>query len=215
MGRKVHPKVFRIGVIRGWDGVWFAKKRNFKDLLREDVGIRRFLEKKLKAALVDRIEIERARQEIRLIIHSAKPGIVIGRGGAGIEDLTKLIKRKFFPGKRVKLSISVKEIQKPSLSAGVIAQQVAADIEKRMPFRRVMKMARERSMKAGAKGVKIMVSGRLNGADIARSENVSEGKIPLHNLRSDIDYATQRANTIYGVIGVKVWVNRGEVFDKK
>jgi small subunit ribosomal protein S3 len=179
------------------------------------VSIRRFLEKKLKAALVDRIEIERARQEIKLIIHSAKPGIVIGRGGAGIEDLTKEIKRKFFPGKRVKLSISVKEIQQPSLSAGVIAQQVAADIEKRMPFRRVMKMARERAMKAGAKGVKIMVSGRLNGADIARSENVSEGKIPLHNLRSDIDYATARARTIYGVIGVKVWVNRGEVFDKK
>jgi small subunit ribosomal protein S3 len=215
MGRKVHPKVFRIGVIRGWDGVWFAKKRNYKNLLREDVSIRRFLEKKLKAALVDRIEIERARQEIKLIIHSAKPGIVIGRGGAGIEDLTKEIKHKFFPGKRVKLSISVKEIQQPSLSAGVIAQQVAADIEKRMPFRRVMKMARERAMKAGAKGVKIMVSGRLNGADIARSENVSEGKIPLHNLRSDIDYATARARTIYGVIGVKVWVNRGEVFDKK
>ena len=215
MGQKVHPKVFRIGIIRGWDGVWFANKKNFKNLLSEDVGIRDFLKKRLKDALVDRIEIERSRQEVRLIIHSAKPGIIIGRGGAGIEDLTKALKKRFFRGRRTKLSINVKEIQKPSLSAEVIAQQIAADIEKRMPFRRVMKMARDRVLKAGAQGVKISVGGRLNGADIARTEQVSQGKIPLHNLRSDIDFASVMARTIWGAIGVKVWINRGEVFEKK
>jgi small subunit ribosomal protein S3 len=215
MGQKVHPKIFRIGITRSWDGIWFAKKKDYKNLLEEDVMMREYLGKKLKSALVDSIIIERSRQEVRLIIHSAKPGIVIGRGGSGIEDLTKDIKRKFFRGRRVKLSISVKEVQKPALSANVIGQQIAADIEKRMPFRRVMKMARDRSIKEGAQGVKITVAGRLNGADIARSETVSQGKIPLHNLRSDIDYASIMARTIYGVIGVKVWVNRGEVFDKK
>ncbi len=214
MGQKVHPNVFRIGVIRGWDGVWFANKKNFKDLLSEDVGIRAFLRKRLKDALVDRIEIERSRQEIRLILHSAKPGIIIGRGGSGIEDLTKVLRKKFFPGRRIKLSINVKELQKPSLSAQVIAQQIVADIEKRMPFRRVMKQARERSIKAGALGVKITVAGRLNGADIARTETISEGKIPLHNLRSDIVFASIPARTIHGAIGIKVWVNRGEVFEK-
>lgn len=214
MGRKVHPKIFRVGVIRGWDGVWFANKKSYKNLLQEDVVIREFLRKELKDALVDRIEIERSRQEIRLIIHSAKPGIVIGRGGSGIEELTKKLKSKFFRGRRVKMSINVKEVQQPSLSAQVIALQIAADIEKRMPFRRVMKMARERSMKAGAKGIKISVAGRLNGADIARTETISQGKIPLHNLRSDIDFASLPARTIYGAIGVKVWVNRGEIFEK-
>jgi len=215
MGQKVHPKVFRLGIIRGWDGVWFANKKNFQNLLKEDVAMRSFLKKKLKDALVDRIEIERSRQEVRLIVHSAKPGIIIGRGGAGIEDLTKEIKKRFFPGRRTKLSINVKEVQKPSLSAEVVAQQIATEIEKRMPFRRVMKMARERVMKASAEGVKITVGGRLNGADIARKETISQGKIPLHNLRSDIDYASVMSRTIYGAIGVKVWINRGEVFEKK
>jgi small subunit ribosomal protein S3 len=213
MGQKVHPNIFRIGVIRGWDGVWFAKKNAFRARLQEDVEIRDFLRGFLKEALVDRIEIERSRQEIRLIVHSAKPGIIIGRGGSGIEDLTKKLRQKFYRGRRVKMSINVKEVQKPSLSAQVIAQQIVADIQKRMPFRRVMKMARERSMKAGAQGVKITVAGRLNGADIARSETVSSGKIPLHNLRSDIVFASVPARTIWGVIGIKVWINRGEVFE--
>jgi small subunit ribosomal protein S3 len=215
MGQKVHPKAFRLGIIRGWDGVWFANKKNFQTLLKEDVALRSFLKKKLKDALVDRIAIERSRQEVRLIVHSAKPGIIIGRGGAGIEDLTKELKAKFFRGRRTKLSINVKEVQKPSLSAEVVAQQIATDIEKRMPFRRVMKMSRDRVMKASADGVKISVAGRLNGADIARTETISQGKIPLHNLRSDIDYASVMARTIYGAIGVKVWINRGEVFEKK
>lgn len=214
MGQKVHPNIFRAGVIRGWDSVWFAGKKSFKNVLREDVQIREFLRGQLKDALVDRIEVERSRQEVRLIIHSAKPGLIIGRGGSGIEELTKKLKKKFFPGRPVKMSINVKEISKPSLSSQVIAQQIAADIEKRMPFRRVMKMAIDRSLKAGAQGVKISVAGRLNGADIARTETISNGKIPLHNLRSDIDFASLPARTIWGAIGIKVWINRGEVFDK-
>lgn len=212
MGNKVHPNAFRIGVIRGWDGVWFANRQQFKTFLKEDVAIREYLKKQLKEALVDRIEIERARQEIRLMIYSAKPGVIIGRGGAGIEDLTKKLKTEFFPGRRVKMSLNVKEIQKPSLSAQVIGQQIAADIEKRMPFRRVMKMAIERAKKAGALGVKVTISGRLNGSDIARRETIADGKIPLHNLRSDIDFAPVKAQTIWGSIGVKVWINRGEIF---
>lgn len=212
MGNKVNPIGFRVGVIRGWDGVWFANRQQFKTFLKEDVAIRDYLKKQLKEALVDRIEIERARGEIRLMIYSAKPGVIIGRGGAGIEDLTKKLKTEFFPGRRVKMSLNVKEIQKPSLSAQVIGQQIAADIEKRMPFRRVMKMAIERAKKAGAFGVKVTISGRLNGSDIARRETIADGKIPLHNLRSDIDFAPVKAQTIWGAIGVKVWINRGEIF---
>ncbi|MFA4845509.1 MAG: 30S ribosomal protein S3 [Patescibacteria group bacterium] len=214
MGNKVHPIGFRVGVIRGWDGVWFANRQQFKTFLKEDVEIRDYLKLQLKEALVDRIEIERSRQEIRLMIYSAKPGIIIGRGGAGIEDLTKKLRTKFFPGRRVKMSVNVKEIQKPSLSAQVVGQQIAADIEKRMPFRRVMKMAIERAKKAGALGVKVTISGRLNGSDIARRETIADGKIPLHNLRSDIDFAPVKAQTIWGSIGVKVWINRGEIFEK-
>ena len=201
MGRKVHPNIFRLGVIRSWDGVWFAAKKGFRSQLKEDVEIREYIRKALKEALVDRIEIERSRQEVRLLIHSAKPGIIIGRGGAGIEELTKKLRKEFFRGRRVKLSLNVKEIQKPSLSSQVIGQQIAADIEKRMPFRRVMKMAIERAMKAGAQGVKVRISGRLNGADIARCETIAQGKIPLHNLRSDIDFASVAARTIWGAIG--------------
>ncbi len=213
MGQKVHPNIFRLGVIRQWDGVWFSGKSGFRTQLKEDVEIRVFLRALLKEALVDRIEIERSRQEVRLMIHAAKPGVIIGRGGAGIEELTQKLKKEFFRGRRVKMSLNVKEIQKPSLCAQVIAQQVAAEIEKRMPFRRVMKMAIERSFKSGAQGVKITISGRLNGADIARRETIAQGKIPLHTLRADIDFASVAARTIWGAIGVKVWINRGEVFE--
>jgi len=171
--------------------------------------------KTLKDALVDKIEIERTRQEIKILIHSAKPGIIIGRGGTGIEDLSKKIKTKFFPGKRVKMSINVKEVQNASLSANVVGQQIAMDIEKRMPFRRTMKSTIERVMKSGAQGVKVAISGRLNGSEIARREMLAQGKIPLHTLRSDIDFANVTARTIWGAIGIKVWINRGEVFEEK
>lgn len=214
MGNKVHPNAFRIGVIRGWDGIWFGVKKQYAQTLQEDVKIRAFLKKQLKEALVDHVEIERSRQEIRLNIHSAKPGVIIGRGGTGIEDITKKLREEFFRGRRVKMSVNVKEIQQPSLSASVIGQQIAADIEKRMPFRRVMKMAIDRAKKAGALGVKVRVSGRLNGSEIARRETIADSKIPLHTMRADIDFASVTAHTIWGTIGVKVWINRGEVFAK-
>lgn len=213
MGQKVHPKSFRLGVTRSWDGIWFSKN-NYVQQLKEDVKIREYLLKKLKEALVDRIEIERSRGNVTVSIHSAKPGIIIGRAGAGIEELNKDLKKKFYRGRRVNLNINVKEVQKPSLSARIVAQQIAFDIEKRMPFRRVMKMAIERVLKANAEGVKVTVKGRLNGAEIARSETIAQGKIPLHNLRADIDYASLWAWTTYGAIGIKVWINRGEVFTK-
>ncbi len=215
MGRKVHPKAFRLGVIRAWDSAWFSKKpKDFSRFIREDVQIRDFLMKELKDALIDHIAIERSRQKLAIHIFAGKPGIVIGRQGSGIEELSKKLKKKFFQGTRISPSINVKEVKKVSLSARIVAQQIANDLEKRMPFRRSMKQARERVMKAGAKGVKISVAGRLNGADIARTESISEGSTPLHNLRSDIDFARVRAWTTYGTIGVKVWINRGEVFDE-
>lgn len=214
MGRKVHPKAFRLGVIRPWDASWFAKKpQDFSRLLREDVQIRAFLMKELKDALIDRVEIERSRQKVSIQIHAGKPGIVIGRAGAGIEELSKKLKTQFFRGQSVKPAINVKEVKKISLSARIVALQIAQDIEKRMPFRRSMKQALERVMKAGAKGIKVSIGGRLNGADIARTERLAQGSTPLHNLRSDIDYAHVEAWTTYGIIGVKVWINRGEVFE--
>ncbi|OGL67193.1 30S ribosomal protein S3 [Candidatus Uhrbacteria bacterium RIFCSPHIGHO2_01_FULL_63_20] len=215
MGHKVHPKAFRLAVTKAWDATWFAQKDAFRTQLREDVKIRAFLKKALKEALVDRIEIERSRGNIAVNVHSAKPGVIIGRGGAGIEELTKKLKGEFFRGRKVNLSINVKEIAHPSLSASVVGQQIVSDIEKRMPFRRTMKMAIERVLKSGAEGVKITIGGRLNGAEIARVETLASGKIPLHNLRADIDFARETAYTIYGAIGVKVWINRGEKFQRE
>lgn len=214
MGKKTHPKAFRLAVTRGWQAHWFAD-RDFQSLLREDVRIRTFLLKELREAQVDRVEIERSRQNVAVNILAAKPGVVIGRAGAGIEELKKKLKTKFFQGRRTTVNINVKEVDRPALSARVTGLQIAMDIEKRMPFRRVMKMAIERVMKGGAEGVKITLSGRLNGAEIARTETLAQGKIPLHNLRADIDFASVSAHTIYGAIGVKVWINRGEVFEEK
>ncbi len=214
MGQKVHPKVFRISTIRGWDSNWFSKK-DYPKLLEEDHKIRTFLVKKLKDAAVDHITIERTSQSITVTIHTAKPGFIIGRSGAGIEDLKKKLMWQLFRGKKVNLNLNVQEVSKPSLSAAIVGQQIAADIEKRFPFRRAMKQAVERVMKAGAEGVKVSVAGRLNGADIARTEHISQGSIPLHNLRADIDFSRVRAWTTYGTIGIKVWINRGEVFEEK
>jgi small subunit ribosomal protein S3 len=214
MGKKTHPIAFRLAVSRDWQAHWFADK-DLKSTLREDVQMRAFLLKELREALVDRVDIERARQNVTVTILSAKPGVVIGRAGAGIEEVKKKLKTRFFRGRRVNLNINVKELEKPALSARVNALQIAMDLEKRMPFRRVMKMTIERIMKSGGEGVKITVSGRLNGAEIARTETLAQGKIPLHNLRADINFASLAAHTIYGAIGVKVWINRGEVFEKK
>ena len=214
MGHKVHPKAFRLSTIRSWDAVWFARKESFKNFLREDVCLRDFLSKELRETLVDRIEIERTRQQVNVVIFSAKPGVIIGRAGACIEELKKKILKNFYRGRRVALSVNVKEVARPSLSAQIVGQQIAADIEKRFPFRRAMKQAIERVLKARAEGIKITLGGRLNGAEIARVETLSKGKVPLHNLRADIDFATVTARTIYGAIGIKVWINRGEIFER-
>ena len=213
MGQKIHPKLFRLATIYTWNSKWFAGRKTYAKFLEEDIKLRRFLEVRLKDASVDDIAIDRDANRITINIRSAKPGFIIGRSGSGIEELKKGIMKKFYAGTRVNVQINVKEVASPALSARIVGQQIATEIEKRMPFRRSMKMSAERVMKAGAKGVKISVGGRLNGADIARLERVTRGSIPLHNLRADVDFARIRANTIWGVIGVKVWVYRGEVFD--
>ena len=216
MAQKVNPKVFRIGTIYGWDSKWFNRK-DYKKFLQQDVKIRVFLRKELKEANVDKIEIDRGgtNNVTTVTVHSGKPGVIIGRAGAGVEELKKKIKKEFFRGKKVKLDLNVVEVTHPSLSSNIVMQQMIADLEKRMPFRRILKSSIERVQKAGGLGVKVAVSGRLNGAEIARREQLSWGSVPLQNLRADIDYASDFARTMFGTIGVKVWIYRGEVFDGK
>lgn len=213
MGHKIHPKVFRLNTIYSWNSKWFASREKYVAYLAEDVKLRSYLKKELKDASVDNIMIDRNPDTVNVTIYSAKPGFIIGRAGAGIEELKKKIMKKFYRGKRVNFNINIQEVSRPALSSRIVGQQIAQEIERRLPFRRSMKMAAERVMKSGAKGVKITVGGRLNGADIARSETVSQGSIPLHNLRADIDFAQVPARTIWGAIGVKVWIYRGEVFE--
>ncbi|MFA6131129.1 MAG: 30S ribosomal protein S3 [Patescibacteria group bacterium] len=213
MGQKIHPKVFRLSTIYRWDSKWFASRQKFVDFLKDDIRLREYLMKELKDASLDSIAIDRNSNKISVTIYSGKPGFIIGRAGAGIEELTKKIHKKFFMGKRVTVTVNVQEVAHPALSARIVGQQIAAEIEKRMPFRRSLKMAVERVMKSGAKGARVMVSGRLNGSEIARREARAEGSIPLHNLRADIDFARITAHTIWGTIGVKVWIYRGEVFE--
>lgn len=214
MGHKVHPKIFRITTTTTWPSRWFAREDAYRSQLRQDLGIREFLMKELKESAVNRIDIERSRGLITVTVHSAKPGLVIGRSGDGIEALKKKLMKKFFPmaAKTVKVNLTVVEVSRPSLEAALVVQGVIADLERRMPFRRVLKMAIERVKKGGALGVKIAVSGRLNGAEIARREWLAWGKIPLTNLRADIDYANDFAHTMAGAVGVKVWIYRGDVF---
>lgn len=222
MGHKVHPKIFRIGTIYGWDSKWFATKRTYPALLREDVKIKAFLRAKLKEASVDRIEIERGPHAMVVTVHSAKPGFIIGRAGAGAEDLKKQLFEILAGGKpdasgkkqKFNLSLNIMEVSRPSLSATIVAASVVAELERRLPFRRILKQTVDRVQKAGAKGVKVMVSGRLNGAEIARREMLSWGSVPLQNLRADIDFATDTARMLYGTIGVKVWIYRGDIFEK-
>lgn len=208
----MHPKIFRTGQsqIYTWNSKWFAKK-DYALRLKQDVLIRGFVKKLLILAAVAKIEIERTANAVTVIIHSAKPGLIIGHAGTGIEDLKKKIKEKFLDKKTV-LNLNVQEVQNPSLSAEIVLQTMIADIEKRIPFRRVMKQTISRVERGGAKGVRVVVSGRLDGAEIARDETLSWGKIPLHTLRADIDYASEAAFTIYGAVGIKVWIYRGEVF---
>ena len=214
MGHKVNPKVFRIGQSVNWASRWFSV-RNYAELLKEDILVRRFLKNKWKEAGVDKIDIERTPAELTLIVAAARPGIIIGRGGAGIEDVKKEILAKYFKNSVKNLKINIQEVVSPNLSAAVMVNSMSADIEKRMPFRRVMKQAIDRVTKAGALGVKVVVSGRLNGAEIARTEMLAHGKVPLHTLRADIDYSRGAAFTTYGTIGIKVWIYKGEVFEEK
>lgn len=207
MGQKVNPIGLRIGVIRDWESKWYAGK-DFGDLLLEDVKIREYIKNKLKDSAVSRIEIERAANRVNVTIHTAKPGMVIGKGGSEVEILRSRV-TEIAGGKKVHINIS--EIKHPELDAILVAESIAQQLERRVSFRRALKQAIQRTMRAGAKGIKTQVGGRLGGAEIARSEGYSEGTVPLHTLRADIDYGTAEAHTTYGRLGVKVWIYRGEV----
>ena len=209
MGQKINPTGLRIGVIKDWESRWFAKKGEFGDILVEDNKIREFLLELLAPAGVPKVEIERDPKRIRINIFCAKPGIVIGRGGAEIEKLKETVKKMLDTDKDVFINIT--EIKQPDLNAQLVAESIAAQLEKRVSFRRALKQSIGRTMKAGAKGIKAQVSGRLGGAEIARTEQYHEGTIPLQTIRADIDYGFAEAKTTYGRIGVKIWIYKGEV----
>jgi len=214
MGHKVHPKIHRTPYIFAWDSKWFAKKENLPIFLEQEINIRAFLDKKFKDAGIDAVSIERSPKEMTVTILAAKPGVIIGRSGQGVEVVRKEIEKNYLQQKlRVKLNII--PLKQPALSAAVVAQGCASEIERRLPFRRVMKQAIERVMAAGAKGVKINMAGRLNGVEIARREVLSAGKMSLITFRSDVDYAITEAQTIYGKIGIKVWIYHGEAFGRR
>lgn len=211
MGQKINPNGFRVGVIRDWNSRWYADKRNFADNLVEDTKVRDFVKKKLYPAGISKIEIERAAKRLKLNIFTAKPGMVIGKGGAEVEALRKELNN--LTGKRV--HINIVEIKKPDLDAHLVGESIARQLEARVAFRRAMRGAMQRSMRSGAKGIKTQVAGRLNGADMSRVESYSEGTVPLHTLRADIDYSWDEAMTTYGKLGVKTWIYRGEILPEK
>ena len=212
MGQKVNPHGMRVGIIKDWNSKWYADKKNFADTLIEDHKIREFLKKKLYSANVSKIEIERAAEDkVRVTIYTAKPGYVIGKGGAEIEKLKKEVQK--FTDKNI--FIDIKEIKRPDRDAQLVAESIALSLENRVSFRRALKQAMSRTMKAGALGIRASVGGRLGGADIARREFYSEGTIPLQTLRADIDYGFAEADTTYGKLGVKVWIYKGEVLPAK
>lgn len=210
MGQKVHPRAFRLGILHSWKSKWFGR-RDYRQLVEADVRLRRYLKKKLRGAGVAELEVERGASSVTVSIFTAKPGLVIGRGGAQVEELKKELRSKFLKSGD-NLQLNIHEVPNPQLSAEVVAEHMALELEKRLPFRRVMKQAIDQVMKAGALGVKVAVSGRLNGAEISRREQLAVGTVPLHTLRADINYARTTAQMTYGVLGIKVWINRGEVF---
>ena len=210
MGQKVNPHGLRVGVIKDWDSKWYAEA-DFADLLVEDYNLRTYLKKKLYAAGVSKIEIERASDRVKVIIYTAKPGVVIGKGGAEIEKIKAEVQK--FTSK--KLVVDIKEVKRPDRDAQLVAENIALQLENRVSFRRAMKSCMSRTMKSGAKGIKTSCSGRLGGADMARTEFYSEGTIPLQTLRADIDYGFAEADTTYGKVGVKVWIYKGEVLPTK
>lgn len=211
MGQKVNPHGLRVGIIKDWDSKWYADSKNFSDYLIEDHKIRKHIKKKLFLSGISKIEIERAANRIKLNVHTAKPGMVIGKGGSGVEALRKELEKLT----EKKIVVNVEEIKIPEKDAQLVAENIASQLVRRVSFRRAMKQVIQRSMRAGAKGIKTSVSGRLGGADMARTEGYSEGTIPLQTLRADIDYGFAEADTTYGKIGVKVWIYKGEVLPTK
>lgn len=211
MGQKIHPTGFRLSVSRNWTSRWYANSTDFAKMLQEDVEVRSYLKKKLKNASVSKVIIERPAKNAKITIYSARPGIVIGKKGEDIETLRSSIQGLM----GVPVHLNIEEVRKPEIDATLIAQSIAQQLEKRVMFRRAMKRAMQNAMRLGAQGIKIMSSGRLNGIEIARTEWYREGRVPLHTLRADIDYGVAEALTTYGIIGIKVWVFKGEVFDNK
>ena len=211
MGQKIHPIGMRIGIIRDWESKWYANKKEYKGLLLEDLKIRAFMMKRLKDAALARVLIERAANRVNITVHTAKPGMVIGKGGTEVDNIRNQLNA--MTGKRVHINIA--EIKSPDLDAKLVAENIAQQLERRVAFRRAMRQGIQRTLRSGAKGIKVQVSGRLGGADIARSEGYAEGTVPLHTLRADIDYALAEAHTTYGRIGVKVWIYRGEILPVK
>ncbi len=209
MGQKVHPTGIRLGITKDWNSKWYADSKDYPEFLRADLEVREYLQKKLAQASVSRIQIERPARNARITIHSARPGLVIGKKGADIEVLRNTVSKMM----GIPVHLNIEEVRKPELDATLVAQSVAQQLERRIMFRRAMKRAVTNAMRLGAGGVKINVGGRLNGAEIARSEWYREGRVPLHTLRADIDYGTAEAHTTYGVIGIKVWIFKGEIFD--
>jgi small subunit ribosomal protein S3 len=212
MGQKVHPVGIRLGISTDWNSKWYASSADFPNLLNADIKVREYLKKKLENANVSRIQIERPTRAAVITIHTARPGVVIGKKGADIERLREEVAKLI--GLHINsVKINIEEIRKPELDAQLVAESIAQQLERRVMFRRAMKRAIQNTMRMGAEGVKIMVAGRLNGAEIARSECYAEGRVPLHTLRADIDYGFAEALTTYGILGVKVWIYKGEVFD--
>jgi small subunit ribosomal protein S3 len=211
MGQKVNPHGLRVGVIKDWDSKWYADKKTFSEYLVEDDKIRKYVKKKLFISGISTIEIERAANRIKLSVHTAKPGMVIGKGGSGVEELRKELEK--MTGKSV--VINVEEVKIPELDAQLVAENIASQLERRVSFRRAMKQSIQRTMRFGGKGIKTQVSGRVGGADMARTEGYSEGTIPLQTLRADIDYGFAEADTTYGKLGVKVWLYKGEILPTK
>ncbi len=219
MGKKVNPKIMRIGIINTWPSAWFASGSKYIKNIQQDVLIRKYIIKEFKEAGVDRVEMNRKSDQINIDVYTARPGVIIGRGGDGAEKLKRTLHKKFLSrpmGIRLNnINLNIKEFENPNLSAQINVQSMILELEKRVPFRKVIKQAVARMERGGALGVKVVISGRLNGAEIARSEKISRGKLPLSTLRANVDYARGAARTTYGVIGVKVWIYKGEVFDNK
>ena len=209
MGQKVNPNGIRLGINKTWSSRWFSKSE-YSKLLHQDLEIKKYVEQKLKNASISKVNIERVAKKLRISIYSSRPGIIIGKKGADIESL----KNKLAAMTKLEIFLDIKEVRKPEVEAKLVAENIANQLEKRISFRRAMKKAVQSSMRLGAKGVKVVCSGRLGGAEIARTEKYHEGSVPLHTLRSDIDYATAEAETTYGICGIKVWINKGEILAK-